>query len=61
MVGKPGGLEERKREVQKQIADVERLLNLISTGQLAGTARDKIRLQKKLDITRRHLRALNES
>jgi hypothetical protein len=61
MVGKPGGLEERKREVQKQIADVERSLNLISSGQLAGTAQDKIRLQKKLDITRRHLRALNES
>jgi hypothetical protein len=26
------GLEERKREVQKQIADVERSLNLISSG-----------------------------
>ena len=26
MVGKPGGLEERKREVQKQIADMERSL-----------------------------------
>jgi len=61
MVGRSAGLEERKREVQKQIADVERRLNLISSGQLAGTAQDKTRLQKKLDITRRHLRALNES
>jgi hypothetical protein len=61
MIVKLGGLEERKREVQKQIAEVERLLKLIASGQLAGTAQDKIRLQKKLDITRRHLRALNES
>jgi len=61
MICKSGGLEERKREVQEQIADVERRLDLISSGQLAGTAQDKIRLRKKLDITRRHLRALNES
>ena len=42
MVGRSAGLEERKREVQKQIADVERRLNLISSGQLAGTAQTKL-------------------
>jgi hypothetical protein len=61
MVGQPGALEERKLEVQKQIADVERRLSLISSGRLAGTRQDRIRLRKKLEITRRHLRALNAS
>jgi hypothetical protein len=61
MLDKPGALEERKREVKKQIADVERRLSLISSAQLAGTAQDTVRLRKKSEITRRHLRALNAS
>jgi len=52
--------EERKREVEKEIAELESRLGQVLAGKLVATARDEIRLQEKLDIARRHLRALNE-
>jgi hypothetical protein len=61
MICKSGGLEERKREVQEQIADVERRLTLCPWGNSPAPPKTKSVFEKKLDITRRHLRALNES
>jgi hypothetical protein len=51
------GSDRRKREVEKEIAETESRLYLISSGQLAATAQEKVRLQEKLDVACRHLRA----
>jgi hypothetical protein len=60
MVGKMVVSEERKREVEKEIAELENKLGHVLAGKLVVTAQDRIRLEEKLDIARRHLRALNE-
>ena len=59
MAGKLVISEERKRQVEAEIAELES--NLARLRAQAGTRETVIRLEKCLDITRRHLRALNES
>jgi hypothetical protein len=59
MEGKLVISEERKRQVEAEIAELES--NLTRLRPQAGARETIIRLEKCLDIARRHLRALNES